>query len=47
MLLIMAVLGSIYAGIATATEAAALGVLGSLLVAAAQRTLTWKGSGTR
>jgi len=43
MLLIMAVLGSIYAGIATATEAAALGVLGSLLVAAAQRTLTWKG----
>ena len=43
MLLIMAVLGSIYAGIATATEAAALGVLGSLLVATAQRTLTWKG----
>ena len=43
MLLIMAVLGSIYAGIATATEAAALGVVGSLLVAAAQRTLTWKG----
>jgi len=43
MLLIMAVLGSIYAGIATATEAAALGVLGSLLVAAAQRTLTWQG----
>ena len=30
MLLIVAVLGSIYAGIATATEAAALGVLGSL-----------------
>jgi tripartite ATP-independent transporter DctM subunit len=43
MLLIMAVLGSIYAGIATATEAAALGVLGALLVATAQRTLTWKG----
>jgi C4-dicarboxylate transporter DctM subunit len=43
MLLIIAVLGSIYAGIATATEAAALGVLGALVVAAAQRTLTWKG----
>jgi len=43
MLLILAVLGSIYAGIATATEAAALGVLGALLVAMAQRTLTWKG----
>jgi len=39
MLLILAVLGSIYAGIATATEAAALGVLGALAVAAAQRTL--------
>jgi tripartite ATP-independent transporter DctM subunit len=43
MLLILAVLGSIYAGIATATEAAALGVLGALAVAAAQRSLTWKG----
>jgi len=43
MLLILAVLGSIYAGIATATEAAALGVLGALLVAAAQRTLSWQG----
>jgi tripartite ATP-independent transporter DctM subunit len=43
MLLILAVLGSIYAGIATATEAAALGVMGALLVAAAQRTLSWKG----
>jgi len=42
MLLILAVLGSIYAGIATATEAAALGVVGALLVAAAQRTLTWR-----
>lgn len=42
-LLIVAVLGSIYTGIATATEAAALGVLGSLAVAAAQRTLTWRG----
>ncbi len=43
MLLILAVLGSIYAGIATATEAAALGVVGALVVAAAQRTLTWQG----
>jgi C4-dicarboxylate transporter, DctM subunit len=42
MLLILAVLGSIYAGIATATEAAALGVLGSLIVAAAQRSLNWQ-----
>jgi tripartite ATP-independent transporter DctM subunit len=41
-LLILAVLGSIYTGIATATEAAALGVLGSLVIAAAQRLLTWK-----
>ncbi|SNY89947.1 TRAP transporter, DctM subunit [Cohaesibacter sp. ES.047] len=38
--LILAVIGSIYAGIATATEAAALGVLGSFLLAAFQRTLT-------
>jgi C4-dicarboxylate transporter, DctM subunit len=41
--LIIAVLGSIYAGIATATEAAALGVLASLVIAVAQRTLTWRG----
>jgi tripartite ATP-independent transporter DctM subunit len=40
--LIIAVLGSIYAGIATATEAASLGVLGSLILATAQRTLSWK-----
>jgi C4-dicarboxylate transporter DctM subunit len=39
-LLIMAVLGSIYAGIATATEAAGLGVAGALVLAAAQRSLT-------
>jgi C4-dicarboxylate transporter, DctM subunit len=39
--LIVAVLGSIYAGIATATEAAAVGVLGSFVVSAAQRTLNW------
>src|SRR3546814_5819608 len=39
-LLIIAVLGSIYAGIATATEAAVLGVTGSLILSALQRSLT-------
>src|SRR6186713_163471 len=38
--LILVVLGSIYAGIATATEAAALGVVGALAVSASQRSLT-------
>src|SRR5512147_2415303 len=38
-LLIGAVLGSIYAGVATATEAAAFGVVGALLVSAAQGSL--------
>ena len=38
-LLIMAVLGSIYAGIATATEAAAVGVVGSLLLSLVQGSL--------
>ena len=41
LLLISAVIGSIYAGIATATEAAALGVFGAILLSALQRTLTW------
>ncbi|MGD9834948.1 MAG: TRAP transporter large permease [Piscinibacter sp.] len=40
-LLIAAVLGSIYGGIATATEAAALGVVGSLILSAAQGSLSW------
>jgi tripartite ATP-independent transporter DctM subunit len=40
MLLIIAVLGSIYAGVATATEAAALGVVGALLLAAVQGSLS-------
>ncbi|MDX2102483.1 MAG: TRAP transporter large permease subunit [Alphaproteobacteria bacterium] len=40
--LIVMVLGSIYAGIATATEAAAVGVLGALIITAAQRRLTWE-----
>jgi len=41
-LLILLVLGSIYAGIATATESAAFGVLGSFAIAAGQRRLTWR-----
>ncbi|MDI1274673.1 TRAP transporter large permease subunit [Polaromonas sp.] len=39
--LIVVVLGGIYSGIATATEAAALGVAGSLVLAAIERSLTW------
>lgn len=41
-LLIVAVLGSIYVGIATATEAAALGVVGSFIIATSQGQLSWK-----
>ncbi len=41
-LLIVAVLGSIYSGIATATEAAAIGVLGSLVISAAQGSMSWQ-----
>ena len=41
-LLIGAVLGSIYSGVATATEAAAIGVLGSLVLAAVEGSLDWK-----
>ncbi|MCU0775095.1 MAG: TRAP transporter large permease subunit [Ideonella sp.] len=40
--LIVAVLGSIYAGVATATEAAAIGVVGALAISAAQGSLTWR-----
>ncbi|MFO6421430.1 TRAP transporter large permease [Hylemonella sp. W303a] len=40
-LLIAAVLGSIYTGLATATEAAAVGVVGALLLSAAQGSLNW------
>jgi len=40
-LLILGVLGSIYAGIATATEAAAVGVVGSLVLSAVQGSLSW------
>ncbi|HOV19387.1 TRAP transporter large permease [Ottowia sp.] len=40
-LLIAAVLGSIYTGFATATEAAAVGVVGSLLLSGVQGSLSW------
>jgi tripartite ATP-independent transporter DctM subunit len=39
--LIVAVLGSIYSGVATATEAAAFGVVGALIISATQRSLSW------
>lgn len=42
-LLIFGVLGSIYGGIATVTESAAIGAIGALIVAAARRELTVKG----
>lgn len=40
--LIILVLGSIYVGIATATEAAAIGVVGSLAISTAQGMMSWK-----
>ena len=40
--LIAVVLGSIYSGIATATEAAALGVAGSLILATVEGSMSWK-----
>lgn len=40
-LLILLVIGSMYAGIATATEAAAFGVIGALVLAAVQGSLSW------
>jgi len=39
--LIALVLGSIYTGVATATEAAAFGVVGALAISAVQGSLTW------
>jgi tripartite ATP-independent transporter DctM subunit len=39
--LILVVIGSMYLGYATATEAAAFGVIGSLTLAAGQKSLTW------
>jgi tripartite ATP-independent transporter DctM subunit len=41
-LLIGAVLGSIYSGFATATEAAAVGVVGSLILSGVQGSLNWQ-----
>ncbi|WP_459614168.1 TRAP transporter large permease [Bordetella sp. 2513F-2] len=43
LLLIGAVLGSIYTGVATATEAAAVGVVGALILSALQGSLNWNG----
>ena len=40
--LIGAVLGSVYSGLATATESAALGVVGALILAAMQGSMSWK-----
>ena len=42
MLLILTILGSIYFGLATATEAASLGVIGALLLSKVKGTLTWR-----
>ncbi|GHB42560.1 C4-dicarboxylate ABC transporter permease [Pseudovibrio japonicus] len=41
-LLILVVIGSMYLGFATATEAAAFGVIGSLILAASQGSLNWQ-----
>lgn len=41
-LLIVAVIGTIYAGLATPSEAAAFGVLGSLILSALSRSLSWR-----
>ena len=41
LLLVAFVIGSMYLGYATATEAASFGVIGALILAAAQRSLTW------
>jgi tripartite ATP-independent transporter DctM subunit len=40
-ILIAVVLGTIYTGFATATEAAVVGVIGALILSAAQGSLTW------
>ncbi|MBI2553524.1 MAG: TRAP transporter large permease, partial [Candidatus Rokubacteria bacterium] len=43
LVLIVAVLGGLYGGIATPTEAAGVGALIALLIALAYRTLSWRG----
>lgn len=40
-ILIASVIASIYSGIATATESAAIGVVGALILSASQKSLTW------
>lgn len=40
--LIVAVIGSIYSGVATPTESATFGILGALAIALATRTLSWQ-----
>jgi len=40
--LVFVVIGSMYLGYATATEAAAVGVVGALVLSAGQRSLTWE-----
>ncbi|MEZ5826697.1 MAG: TRAP transporter large permease subunit [Geminicoccaceae bacterium] len=42
LLLVIGVLGSIYTGLATATEAASFGVVGALILALSQGSLDWK-----
>lgn len=42
LVLIAVVIGSMYLGVATATEAAAFGVVGSLILAASQKSLNWE-----
>jgi tripartite ATP-independent transporter DctM subunit len=41
LVLVFCVIGSMYTGLATPTEAAAIGVIGALLLASAQGSLTW------
>ncbi len=43
LMLVVLVLGSIYAGVATPTEAAALGAFGALLITIFKRRFTWRG----
>jgi C4-dicarboxylate transporter, DctM subunit len=42
MLLIVGIIGGLYAGVATPTEIAALGALGALLISLASRRMTWE-----
>jgi tripartite ATP-independent transporter DctM subunit len=42
LLLVIAVLGTLYGGVCTPTESAGIGAVGSLICAAAYRKLTWK-----